>query len=105
MWQHCGRFILKQEIELLKPSTILILGKKNRDCFTANLLDDSTGGWHMHESVGYRRAVLHGLQVSLFSVPHPSRWFPFRQLHTVVTGASCSGHSLPLTKRTSGDEP
>lgn len=72
MWEKCGNFILKQEIELLKPSKILILGNAdNFRFFNQNVLDNKI---HLERKgkVEIGNGYVNKKPIEIFVVPHPA---------------------------------
>jgi len=89
MFQECPRFLLRQEIEILKPAVVLLLGRtKNRDAVRPIL--DPRWGTHPGSIERDTFALQGGGQVELFSLNHPSAQNPdawrksLQQLHESI---------------------
>ena len=75
MWKACGRHILKEEINILKPEKILILGVQNNKYFFGTSVLDSEPKWSPYGTGGTVFACdcsLDGRSLRVFAVPHPS---------------------------------
>lgn len=72
MWEKCGGHILKQEIKLLTPDIILLLGTSdNYSYFKKNVLDkDVDIEWKMNIGVG--EVMINEKPIKIFIIPHPT---------------------------------
>lgn len=74
MWERCGAFILRPELALLRPRTVLILGSGQNAWFFFNRVADS-GSESESLRLGKIRignAAIAGKPVRVIMVPHPS---------------------------------
>lgn len=75
MWENCGTHVLREEIRVLKPSYLLILGKSNNAYYVdENVLD---AGFQKKEQFGQIQLAsgkIEGEYVLIFIVPHPSAY-------------------------------
>jgi hypothetical protein len=75
MWEHCGTHILREELSLLEPKHILVLGQSNnawflsKHVFASNWKDEKKIG-----SVTMAKGELHGKPVVVWIVPHPQSY-------------------------------
>jgi hypothetical protein len=74
MWEHCGSFILKDELAMLKPKILLVFGTSDNDWWLSEKVFDpnsvqikSTLG-----QVQIKQASLGGQPIKLIVVPHTS---------------------------------
>jgi hypothetical protein len=75
MWENCGNRILKEEIKILNPEKILVLGIQNNRYFLGAKVLDSEPHWTAFGSAGKVLASncsVAGCPVQVFAVPHPS---------------------------------
>jgi hypothetical protein len=75
MWNACGKHILREEVAILKPERILILGVQNNKYFFGTRVLDSEPRWSPFGSGGTVFAgncSLDGRSLQVFAVPHPS---------------------------------
>lgn len=72
MWNQCGRHVLKDELNALKPQTLLVLGKgDNTNCLNQSVLNNSLrleSRGRVQEGV----AVVAGHDLAVYVVPHPT---------------------------------
>lgn len=74
MWSNCGRHVLRAEIEVLKPDTVLVVGvSKNKWYFGRNVLDSPAPPWSCGTNVHCANATVGGKPVKILAVPHPRR--------------------------------
>jgi hypothetical protein len=72
MWENCGRFILKNEINVLEPSKILVLGKEeNFYYFNQKVLDEPIS-LEWKGNIGLGKGHINNKQVEIIVVPHPA---------------------------------
>jgi hypothetical protein len=72
MWERCGTHILREELMLLEPKHILVLGQSNNAWFLAEHVFDSK--WRDEKKIGAVRMAkgeLGGKSVKIWVVPHP----------------------------------
>lgn len=75
MWEHCGVHILRRELELLRPSHLLVFGVSNNAWYMRERVLDS--GFDTSACVGaVQRASgrIGGHPVSIWIVPHPQSY-------------------------------
>jgi len=72
MWEKCGGFILKQEIELLKPKKILVLGKSQNYTHLNNLVFNNTISMDWDEGIGIGKGLFNNRIIDIIVVPHPT---------------------------------
>ena len=72
MWERCGNFILKPEIELLNPKRLLVLGNSdNIDYLNQKVLDtEITLKWK--GKIGIGNGYINTKPIEIFVVPHPA---------------------------------
>jgi hypothetical protein len=74
MWEQCGAFILRPELALLRPRTVLILGSGQNAWFFSNHVVDQ-GTWNKpppREGILIGSAAIAGQSVRVIVVPHPA---------------------------------
>jgi hypothetical protein len=72
MWDNCGNYILKKEIEILEPHKILVLGNSdNFNYFNANVLDNKIS-LEWQGKVGTGNGFVNNKEVEITVVPHPA---------------------------------
>ena len=73
MWTECGRYILREEIALLRPQYSLLLGAENYRRFVCQIADSP--GQPMQSCDRVKRAMVRigSLPLQLYGVPHPTR--------------------------------
>jgi len=72
MWERCGDFILKQEIELLKPNKILVLGNSDNFNFLNQKVLDKMTTLKLKGKIGVGNGIINEKMVDIFVVPHPA---------------------------------
>lgn len=72
MWQNCGNFILKKEIEILQPKNILILGKSDNYNYFNSYIPDEKINLNWNGSIGIGLVKINGRKTKLYVVPHPA---------------------------------
>lgn len=75
MWEQCGAFILKQEMLLLQPEVLLILGTSDNQNQFVNKVLDSNNTTKKTPPVGkieVKQGSFNGQPINLVIVPHPS---------------------------------
>lgn len=76
MWEHCGHHVLREEIGLLKPTDILLLGNSDNLCSfqRASIVDNSPAfeGKSANGLVQWDKSSIGGMPVRVFVVPHPA---------------------------------
>ncbi|MCC7221867.1 MAG: hypothetical protein IT490_14195 [Candidatus Contendobacter sp.] len=74
MWEHCGAFILKKEMEMLRPKVLLILGTSDNQYQLINKVLDpnSTEPIYTSGKIEVKQANFGGQPIKLVIVPHPS---------------------------------
>ncbi|MCX7113415.1 MAG: hypothetical protein NTX45_25585 [Proteobacteria bacterium] len=74
MWEHCGAFILKKEMEMLQPKILLILGTGDNQYQIVNKLlgSNSTQTISTSGKIEVKQASFDGQPIKLVIVPHPS---------------------------------
>lgn len=89
MWNNCNRYILKEEVSVLKPKEILILGKTtNYDYFKSAVVDELfEEKIYNHIKVG--RARLNDNEFNFYGIPHPTSfggnsWKIFEELNKII---------------------
>ena len=74
MWRHCGRHVLRDEIAVLKPKHILVLGKsKNRDYFDSQILEHRCSDWQDFGLVMQGEGTVADKPVQIYAAYHPAR--------------------------------
>lgn len=71
MWENCGNFILKQEINLLQPKKILILGNSDNFYFLNQKILDTPVTLQWSEGIGIGEGTVNDKMIELIVVPHP----------------------------------
>lgn len=74
MWKNCGKFILRQEIKILQPDTILIIGKSNNKWSFVGRIFDDIEKERKEGTVIYGCGYIDMQRFSYVVVPHPS-WY------------------------------
>lgn len=74
MWHRCGSLILKEELRLLNPSTLLIMGKGWNQWAFQEYIFDEKAALTTNGTACYGIAKLNGKSIKVIVVPHPS-WF------------------------------
>ena len=72
MWDNCGKQFLREEIKILKPESIIILGKSDNLRSVDSKVLDKPCSWLQHGLVASGTGTIDGREVKLFSVPHPN---------------------------------
>ena len=72
MWENCPRFILKEEIEILKPEKILVLGNSDNIKFFNSKVLDSPWTFKNYPLTLKGKGKIKGRDVEIYVVPHPS---------------------------------
>ncbi len=75
MWKHCGAHILREELKILKPKHVLVLGQSNNAWFLSEHVLDSR--WKNEKKIGavtLAKGDLHGKPVFVWVVPHPQSY-------------------------------
>jgi len=81
MWKSCGRHVLRQELELLQPNKILVLGKDNYVHFVENVFDQPVQVFPSGSNIQKMRANLANKLIHVIGVPHPqSRGYHVRNV-------------------------
>lgn len=72
MWEHCGNYILKKEIELLQPNKILVLGNSdNLNSLNQKVLDKVISlKWK--GKIGVGNGFVNEKLIEIIVVPHPA---------------------------------
>lgn len=74
MWEHCGVFILKKEMEMIHPKVLLILGTSDNQYQLVNKVLDSNNTQTISSSgkIEVKQASFDGQPIKLVIAPHPS---------------------------------
>ena len=72
MWDNCGDYILKHEIEILKPKSILILGTSDNYKYFNSFIPDESINIDWERNIGTGFANIKGRQTKIYVVPHPA---------------------------------
>ena len=72
MWEHCGNYILKNEIELLQPNKILVLGNSDNFNYLNYKVLDKVISLKWKGKVGIGNGYVNKKPVELIVVPHPA---------------------------------
>lgn len=72
MWENCGKFILRKEVEVLEPNKILVLGiSDNFDYLNKNILDNKISlKWK--GKIGIGNGFVNNKKIEITVVPHPA---------------------------------
>ena len=72
MWNNCPTYILKEELKILKPKTVLILGKSdNYKYFKNNVLDELILEKRTNKIIS-GKGRLNSNELEYFIIPHPA---------------------------------
>jgi hypothetical protein len=72
MWGFCGKYILRDELSLLQPTQLLVLGTSDNAWFLQERVLDSTLKDNMQfGSVTRGKGEINGSPVTVWTVPHP----------------------------------
>lgn len=82
MWQQCGKHILSDEIEILEPKWIIVMGKVNNAHYLSQFVFPTSV--HANGAVGGTVGQIHGRLVNVIVVPHPS-YFRYK-INDVASG-------------------
>jgi len=75
MWEHCGAHILREELKILKPKQILVLGQSNNAWFLfERVFDSKLKDEKKFGGVTLTKGDLHGKPVFVWVVPHPQSY-------------------------------
>ncbi|MEI6748336.1 MAG: uracil-DNA glycosylase family protein [Bacteroidota bacterium] len=72
MWENCPRFILREEIEILKPEKILIFGNSDNLSYFNKKVLDSPWIWKNYPRTLKGTGKINGRDIEIFVVPHTS---------------------------------
>ncbi len=72
MWENCGNYILKNEINLLKPNKILVLGDSDNFSYLNNKVLDDTIHLKWKGNVGIGNGYVNKNPIDIIVVPHPA---------------------------------
>ena len=75
MWERCGVHILREELILLEPKHILVLGQSNNAWFLSERVFDSK--WKEEKKIGsvtVAKSELGGKSANIWIVPHPQSY-------------------------------
>lgn len=72
MWENCSGYILKEELEYLKPNNIFIFGESdNKIYFERRILDSGYTDVKKRNQVSNAKGHINGRPVNIFIFPHP----------------------------------
>jgi hypothetical protein len=74
MWENCGSHILRQELLLLKPTQLLVLGSSNNSWYLQENVFDSILDKKEFDSVIREKVTINNLKILVWIVPHPQSY-------------------------------
>jgi len=72
MWERCGNFILKPEIELLSPKRLLVLGNSDNFYYLNHNVLDTEIALKWQGKIGIGNGYINKKSIEIFVVPHPA---------------------------------
>jgi hypothetical protein len=72
IWERCGNFILKLEIELLKPKRLLVLGVSDNFLYLNRKVLDTEITLNWKGEIGFGSGCVNNKAIEIFVVPHPA---------------------------------
>lgn len=75
MWENCGRHVLREEILVLRPAVVLVLGRSNNNWYLRERVCDT--GYQSRRKIGQverARAQVGDVDFAVFIVPHPQAY-------------------------------
>lgn len=72
MWNNCLSFILREEVKILKPKTILVFGKSDnynfirRDIIDEVIIEDEI------DSIKFGKGIIESNEFEYYAIPHPT---------------------------------
>ena len=72
MWENCGNYILRKEIEILEPNKILVLGNSDNFYYLNKNVLDNQISLKWKGKVGLGNGLVNNKKVEITVVPHPA---------------------------------